>query len=413
MVCLISGGASALLPAPAPPITLEEKQAVTRLLLACGANIHEINAVRKHISRIKGGQLARLAAPARVESLLLSDVIGDDLDVIGSGPTAPDASTFAGAAAILEKYGITRPRARERPRAHSARGERRNAQARRSAVPPRAQYGGRQQSAGARCGRAARARAGLPHAGARQRDRRRDARDRAHARRHRARDGAHRPARAAARLHHHRGRDDGHAARAKASADATRSSCSPPRSTSPVCPGRSSSAPARTAATDPPTPPAPSRTARRLRRNPDARAISRRERLVSLLRSARGSGEDGADEHQCHGRPAGDGGRRVERPSPQTTGGSTGCSLLEVEAQRELNLPRGAETDVLADRRVEDAERSARDRRRIGLAGLKLVGCRPQSRSEYRWRIREIRVVEQVVDSARNSTFRFSSIELL
>ncbi len=106
VLCLISGGASALLPAPAPPITLEEKQAVTRLLLACGANIHEINCVRKHISRIKGGQLARLAAPAAVESLLLSDVIGDDLDVIGSGPTAPDASTFAGAAQILEKYGI-------------------------------------------------------------------------------------------------------------------------------------------------------------------------------------------------------------------------------------------------------------------------------------------------------------------
>jgi len=107
VVCLISGGASALLPAPASPITLAEKQSVTRLLLACGANIHEINAVRKHISRIKGGQLARLAAPARVESLLLSDVIGDDLDVIGSGPTAPDASTFADAATILAKYGIT------------------------------------------------------------------------------------------------------------------------------------------------------------------------------------------------------------------------------------------------------------------------------------------------------------------
>jgi glycerate 2-kinase len=106
VVCLISGGASALLPAPAPPITLEEKQTVTRLLLACGANIHEINAVRKHISRIKGGQLARLASPATVESLLLSDVIGDDLDVIGSGPTAPDASTFANAAAIFDKYGI-------------------------------------------------------------------------------------------------------------------------------------------------------------------------------------------------------------------------------------------------------------------------------------------------------------------
>lgn len=106
VICLISGGGSALLPLPAAPITLEEKQAVTRLLLACGANIHEINAVRKHISRIKGGQLARLAAPATVESLLLSDVIGDDLDVIGSGPTAPDNSTYEGALAILDKYAI-------------------------------------------------------------------------------------------------------------------------------------------------------------------------------------------------------------------------------------------------------------------------------------------------------------------
>jgi glycerate 2-kinase len=106
VVCLVSGGASALTPLPAEPITLEEKQATTRLLLACGANIHEINAVRKHISRFKGGQLARLAAPATVHALLLSDVIGDNLDVIGSGPTAPDASTFARAAAIFDHYGI-------------------------------------------------------------------------------------------------------------------------------------------------------------------------------------------------------------------------------------------------------------------------------------------------------------------
>src|ERR1051326_2717387 len=106
VICLISGGASALLPLPAEGITLEEKQAVTRLLLACGANIHEMNAVRKHLSRIKGGQLARLASPATVEALLLSDVVGDDLDVIGSGPTAPDASTFSKAQSILEKYGV-------------------------------------------------------------------------------------------------------------------------------------------------------------------------------------------------------------------------------------------------------------------------------------------------------------------
>ena len=106
VICLVSGGASALLPSPSPPITLEEKQAVTRALLACGASIHEINAVRKHISDLKGGQLARLAAPARVLALLLSDVIGDNLDVIGSGPAAADASTFQSARAILDKYGL-------------------------------------------------------------------------------------------------------------------------------------------------------------------------------------------------------------------------------------------------------------------------------------------------------------------
>ena len=106
VICLISGGASALTPLPAPPVTLEEKQATTRLLLECGANIHEINCLRKHISAIKGGQLARLAYPATVVALILSDVIGDDLDVIGSGPTVPDRSTFADAQAILDKYRI-------------------------------------------------------------------------------------------------------------------------------------------------------------------------------------------------------------------------------------------------------------------------------------------------------------------
>ncbi len=104
VVCLLSGGASALTPYPAPPITLAEKQETTRLLLASGANIREINAVRKHISAIKGGQLARLAAPAHVLSLILSDVVGDHLDAIASGPTAPDASTFGSAFAVLEKY---------------------------------------------------------------------------------------------------------------------------------------------------------------------------------------------------------------------------------------------------------------------------------------------------------------------
>lgn len=106
VICLLSGGASALAPLPAPPITLAEKQETTKLLLACGASIHEMNTVRKHLSAIKGGQLARLAAPAHVLSLILSDVVGDDPGVIGSGPTAPDASTFADALAVLEKYEI-------------------------------------------------------------------------------------------------------------------------------------------------------------------------------------------------------------------------------------------------------------------------------------------------------------------
>jgi glycerate 2-kinase len=104
LICLISGGGSALSPAPVEGITLAEKQAVTRLLLACGATIHEINALRKHISQIKGGQLARLASPATLITLVLSDVVGDSLDVIASGPTVPDPSTFADCLEILRKY---------------------------------------------------------------------------------------------------------------------------------------------------------------------------------------------------------------------------------------------------------------------------------------------------------------------
>jgi len=106
IIALISGGASSLLPLPAPPITLDEKQRVTGLLLASGADIAQVNTVRKHISAVKGGQLARLARPAAVETLILSDVIGDDPSVIGSGPTAPDASTFAEALAVLDRFGI-------------------------------------------------------------------------------------------------------------------------------------------------------------------------------------------------------------------------------------------------------------------------------------------------------------------
>ena len=106
LLVLVSGGGSALTPAPAPPITLADKQAMTRLMLAAGATINELNTVRKHCSLLKGGQLARAAAPAPVRALLLSDVIGDPLDVIGSGPTAPDASRYADALAILERFDL-------------------------------------------------------------------------------------------------------------------------------------------------------------------------------------------------------------------------------------------------------------------------------------------------------------------
>lgn len=106
VICLISGGASALTPAPVPPVTLAEKQATTRLMLDCGANIHQMNTVRKHISAFKGGQLARLVAPATLVTLMLSDVIGDSMDVIGSGPSVPDHSTFAQAHAILGGFGL-------------------------------------------------------------------------------------------------------------------------------------------------------------------------------------------------------------------------------------------------------------------------------------------------------------------
>ncbi|HBH04335.1 MAG TPA: glycerate kinase [Candidatus Rokubacteria bacterium] len=103
---LVSGGGSALTPAPAPPVTLAEKREVTRLLLAAGATIAELNAVRKHLSRFKGGQLARAARPASVLTLALSDVIGDPLDVIASGPTAPDPTTFRDALDVLEARGL-------------------------------------------------------------------------------------------------------------------------------------------------------------------------------------------------------------------------------------------------------------------------------------------------------------------
>jgi len=109
VLALISGGASALLALPAAGLSLADKQAVNRDLLACGARIGEMNCVRKHLSRIKGGRLASAAAPARVLTLAISDVPGDDPAVIGSGPTVPDPTTFADARAVIARYGIAPP----------------------------------------------------------------------------------------------------------------------------------------------------------------------------------------------------------------------------------------------------------------------------------------------------------------
>jgi hydroxypyruvate reductase len=106
VLCLISGGGSALMTSPLPGISLADLQTLTQTLLACGATINEINAIRKHISQLKGGQLAQLASPAPVVSLILSDVVGDPLEVIASGPTVPDPTTFDDAWSILVRYGI-------------------------------------------------------------------------------------------------------------------------------------------------------------------------------------------------------------------------------------------------------------------------------------------------------------------
>jgi glycerate 2-kinase len=109
VIALMSGGASALLAAPAPGLTLSDKQTINRALLACGANIGEMNTVRKHLSAIKGGRLAAAAGPAKMVTLAISDVPGDDPAVIGSGPTVPDPSTFADARALIERYEIAAP----------------------------------------------------------------------------------------------------------------------------------------------------------------------------------------------------------------------------------------------------------------------------------------------------------------
>ncbi len=106
VICLISGGGSALMTLPVVGITLADMEALTSVLLRSGATINEINAIRKHLSQIKGGNLSRLAYPAEVVSLILSDVVGNPLDVIASGPTVPDSSTFAQAYGILQRYGL-------------------------------------------------------------------------------------------------------------------------------------------------------------------------------------------------------------------------------------------------------------------------------------------------------------------
>ena len=111
VLCLISGGGSALLSLPAAGLTLEDKQAINKALLKSGAAIDEMNCVRKHLSAIKGGRLATLCAPARVVTLLISDVPGDAPEVIASGPTVPDATTCADALAICRRYGIELPSA--------------------------------------------------------------------------------------------------------------------------------------------------------------------------------------------------------------------------------------------------------------------------------------------------------------
>ena len=106
VLCLLSGGGSALLPVPAQGLSLADKQEMTRLLLESGANIQEINALRKHASGIKGGRLARAVYPSALITLILSDVIGDDLDSIASGPTVPDTTTFQDCREVIERYGL-------------------------------------------------------------------------------------------------------------------------------------------------------------------------------------------------------------------------------------------------------------------------------------------------------------------
>ncbi|GGL63609.1 glycerate kinase type-2 family protein [Halocalculus aciditolerans] len=124
VLAVVTGGASALLAAPVDGIDLTDLRATTDALLRSGATIHELNSVRKHLSAVKGGRLARELAPARVATLVFSDVVGDDLDVVGSGPTVPDSSTYADALAVLDDYGVDAPEAVVERLEAGARGER-------------------------------------------------------------------------------------------------------------------------------------------------------------------------------------------------------------------------------------------------------------------------------------------------
>jgi hydroxypyruvate reductase len=109
VLAVITGGGSALLPAPTGEISLNDVRTVTNGLLSSGASIHEINAVRKHLSDVKGGRLARVGAPATIAALVISDVVGNDLDVIASGLIVPDSSTYRDAVDIVERYGLSVP----------------------------------------------------------------------------------------------------------------------------------------------------------------------------------------------------------------------------------------------------------------------------------------------------------------
>jgi glycerate 2-kinase len=183
VLVLLSGGGSALLAAPMAGITLDEKRAVTKALLACGANIAEINCVRKHLSAIKGGRLALAAAPARVVTLAISDVPGDDLSTIASGPTVPDPTTCADALEIVDRYRIACP-----PRRAPCAGKRRGgiAEGRRPGFARcESHVIATAQGSLAAAAELAR-RAGHHAAGAGRRNRRRGARSGARAGRHRA-----------------------------------------------------------------------------------------------------------------------------------------------------------------------------------------------------------------------------------